>query len=220
MRVFVIGGAGGVGAPLTRILTERGDEVSGMHRSPSQAATVQDAGGTSVLGDLVADDVDTLAARMAGHDAVVFSAGAHGTGLDKTTAIDGEGVVKAAAAAKQAGVDRFVLVSVFPDAGRGKEPSAGFEHYMRVKKTADVHLVGTDLDWVIVRPGTLVTEPGDGLVAAGLAVEYGTVRRENVAHTIAAVLAEPGLSRTILEVTDGPTPAPAAVASLAAQTRR
>jgi len=45
---------------------------------------------------------------------------------------------------------------------------------MRVKKAADVHLAHTDLDWLIVRPGTLTDEPGTGLVSAGLALEYGT----------------------------------------------
>ncbi|MFE2692682.1 hypothetical protein [Streptomyces mirabilis] len=56
---------------------------------------------------------------------MVFSAGAHGTGRDKTTAIDGRGLEKAAAAAARAGVSRFVLVSVFPDALRAYEPGTG-----------------------------------------------------------------------------------------------
>ena len=46
---------------------------------------------------------------------------------------------------------------------------------MRVKKTADVHLSRTDLDWVVVRPGELWDEPGTGHVEAGLAVPYGGV---------------------------------------------
>ncbi|MGW3626406.1 DDE-type integrase/transposase/recombinase [Streptomyces sp. NPDC000880] len=36
-----------------------------------------------------------LAAKISGHDAVVFSAGAHGTGMDRTTPIDGRGLEKA-----------------------------------------------------------------------------------------------------------------------------
>ena len=81
--------------------------------------------------------------KFSGHDAVVFSAGAHGTGMDKTTAIDGRGLEKAADAAALVGVTRFVLVSVFPEAGRDRERSEGFEHYMRVKKAADVYLSHT-----------------------------------------------------------------------------
>jgi nucleoside-diphosphate-sugar epimerase len=216
MRVFLIGAAGGVGRRLTPLLAARGDEVTGMHRIPDQAATVRDTGATPVLGDLIDDPVAELAKRLHGHDAVVFSAGAHGTGMDKTSAIDGKGLEKAADASARAGVARFVLVSAFPDAGRGGEPSEGFEHYMRVKKTADVYLTRTDLDWVIVRPGTLRDEPGTGRVTAGPAIEYGDVSRDDVAAFIDAVLHEPALSRAIVELTNGATPVADAVAQLAA----
>ncbi|GAA3779550.1 hypothetical protein GCM10022225_79690 [Plantactinospora mayteni] len=104
MKVFQIGTAGGIGQRLAALLSARGDEVTGMHRAASQAQTVIAAGAMPLAGDLVADDLGTLAGWMRGHDAVVFSAGAHGTGRDKTIAIDGEGLVKAVAAATQAGV--------------------------------------------------------------------------------------------------------------------
>ncbi|MEV0251217.1 NAD(P)H-binding protein [Nocardia sp. NPDC050712] len=214
MKVFQIGAAGGVGRRLTRLLAERGDEVTGMYRKPDQAEAVRAAGATPLPADLIADSVEELAAKMAGHDAVVFSAGAHGTGMDQTTLIDGEGLAKAADAAVRAGVSRFVLVSVFPEAGRDRAPSEGFEHYMRVKKTADVYLTGTDLDWVIVRPGTLVDEPGTGRVTAGWAIEYGTVPRDDVAAFLAAALHETALSRAIVELTGGDTPVADAAARL------
>jgi nucleoside-diphosphate-sugar epimerase len=214
VKTFVIGGAGGVGRRLTRLLVERGDEVSGMHRRSEQAEVVEQAGGTSVVLDLVAATTDELAERLAGHDAVVFAAGAHGTGQDQTTLIDGQGLEKAADAARVAGVRRFVLVSVFPDAGRDREPDEGFEHYMRVKKAADVHLTGTDLDWVVVRPGTLTDTPGAGTVRAGWAVPYGDVHRDDVAAFLAAVLHEPRLHHVVVELTDGETQVAEAVAAL------
>ncbi|MCF2529671.1 SDR family oxidoreductase [Yinghuangia soli] len=214
MKVFVVGAAGGVGSRLARLLADAGDEVTGMFRNPAQADAVHAAGATALAGDLIGDSVDDLAAKMAGHDAVVFSAGAHGTGLDKTTLIDGRGLEKSAEAALRAGVRRFVLVSVFPDAGRGREPSAGFEHYMKVKKTADVYLVRTALDWLIVRPGTLVDRPGTGRVTAGPAIEYGDVPRDDVAAFIAAALHQPGLGRGIVELTGGDTPVGDAAAGL------
>ncbi|GAA4883965.1 NAD(P)H-binding protein [Kitasatospora terrestris] len=216
MKVFQIGAAGGVGRPLARLLTAGGDTVSGMYRAPGQVDAVRETGATPVVGDLVAETVDELAAKLAGHDAVVFSAGAHGTGPDQTTLIDGRGLEKAADAAVRAGVRTFVLVSVFPDAGRDRETNEGFEHYMRVKKTADVYLSGTDLDWLIVRPGTLRDGAATGRVTAGLAVEYGEVRRENVAAFIAAALHQPTLRRVIVELTDGDTPVADAAAHLAA----
>ncbi|WP_405658018.1 NAD(P)H-binding protein [Streptomyces sp. NBC_01166] len=216
MKVFQIGAAGGVGRRLTQLLTARGDSVDGMHRGPDQGETVREAGGTPVIGDLIADSVDDLARKMQGQDAVVFSAGAHGTGMDKTTLIDGKGLQKAADAAALAGVARFVLVSVFPDALRGGEAGEGFEHYIKVKKSADVYLTRTDLDWLILRPGTLLDTPGDGKVTAGPAVEYGDVHRDDVAAFIDAALHEPRLSRVIVELTSGDTPVADAVARLAA----
>ncbi|MFJ1610873.1 NAD(P)H-binding protein [Streptomyces sp. NPDC088253] len=216
MKVFQIGAAGGVGRRLTQLLTARGDFVTGMHRGPAQGETVRAAGGTPVVGDLIADSVEDLAGKMRGHDAVVFSAGAHGTGQDKTTLIDGRGLQKAADAAALAGVARFVLVSVFPDALRDGTRSEGFEHYIKVKKTADVYLTRSDLDWLIVRPGTLLDTPGTGRVTAGPAVEYGDVHRDDVAAFLDAALHAPALSRVIVELTSGDTPVADAVTRLAA----
>ena len=206
MRIFQIGVAGGVGRRLARLLVERGDEVTGMFRDPAQSEAVAALGATPALGDLINDTVEQLAAKMAQHDAVVFSAGAHGTGSDNTTLIDGRGLEKAADAARLAGVSRFVLVSVFPDANRAGERSEGFEHYMAVKKQADVYLAATDLNWLIVRPGTLTDDAGDGLVTAGPAIAYGDIRRDNLAAFIAEALHAPGGARRIVEITDGSTP--------------
>lgn len=214
MRIVIVGAAGGIGRRLAALLVARGDSVTGVHRDPDQAARVGATGATAVLGDLVDDPVADLAAIFAGHDAVVFTAGAHGTGPELTTAIDGEGLVKSADAAQQAGVPRFALVSVFPDAGRDRDTGDAFEHYMRVKKQADVHLVGTGLDWLIVRPGTLLDDPGTGTVTAGPAVAYGTVTRDDVAAFLAAALHEPRARRLVVELTGGGTPVATALEAL------
>lgn len=213
MRIFQIGAAGGVGRRLAPLLIADGHEVAGMHRRPEQADTITATGATPVVGDLIADSVDQLADKFRGYDAVVFSAGAHGTGPEQTTLIDGEGLKKSADAAALAGVERFVLVSVIPDAGRDQQPNPGFEHYMRVKKQADAYLVQTNLDWIIVRPGTLTDPAGSGHVTAAAAVDYGDVARDNVAGFIAAALFS-DLHREIIELVDGETPLADAVDAL------
>ncbi|MGP5727291.1 NAD(P)H-binding protein [Arthrobacter rhombi] len=214
MRIFQIGAAGGVGRPLAQLLTARGEDVTGMHRKPEQAEAITATSATAVPGDLVQDTVADLAAKMSGHDAVVFSAGAHGAGTEQTTLIDGNGLKKAAEAAEQAGVSRFVLVSVFPEAGRGPDSPEAFEHYMRIKKDADVHVAATGLEWLIVRPGTLVDTAGTGRVTAGPAIPYGTIPRADVAAFIDAALAEPSLRRAVVELTGGNTPVAEAVTAL------
>jgi uncharacterized protein YbjT (DUF2867 family) len=143
------------------------------------------------------------------NDAVVFTAGASGAGPRQADAVDGQGVVVATAAA--AGVRRFLLVSAFPDAWRDRCMPPEFEHYMKVKRQADVHLAATDLDWVIVRPGTLTSTPGTGRVRLGVAILYGDVSRDDVAAVLAELVRRPQVSRVILELTAGQTPIPEAL---------
>lgn len=127
-------------------------------------------GAVPVMGSLVELTVQALATLMAGSDVVVFSAGAGGKGgAEMTNAIDGRGLELAVAAAQQAGVTRFLLVSAFPESFRGREVSEGFENYMAVKKLADVHLAESALDWVTLRPGTLLDRPSP--------IPFGTLPR-------------------------------------------
>jgi len=144
----------------------------------------------------------------------VFTAGAGGAGVEQTNAIDGRGLETAVNAAKLAGVRRFILVSAFPEAWRKKENSESFENYIAVKKLADAYLADTELDWVILRPGTLSDEPGTGMIKAKAALPYGTVTRDDVAETIVALIEEPAVRRSIVELTNGDDAVGDAVAKL------
>jgi uncharacterized protein YbjT (DUF2867 family) len=214
-RVFIIGAAGKVGRRLAMLLTDCGHQPIALHRKPEQSEDLARLGVTPVAGDLTRLSGAELAERMAGSDVVVFTAGAGGAGIEVTNAIDGRGLELAVAAARLAGVPRFLLVSVFPDALRDGTRSDGFENYIRVKKLADAHLVATDLDWVILRPGTLSDAPGTGHVRADVAIPYGEVPRDDVAATLADLVERPEVSRLIIELTEGVTPIKLAVARLA-----
>ncbi|TIV19479.1 MAG: SDR family oxidoreductase [Mesorhizobium sp.] len=204
MKVFIIGIAGGVGRRVAEQLAEQGDEPTGLVRRQEQVEAFTSQGIQTVRGDLVAMSVDDLAAAMRGCDAIVFSAGAGGTESDAATSqVDGDGPGKLAAAAKRAGVRRFLLVSVFPEAWRERRMDDSFEHYMVEKKKAETQLVLTDLDWLILRPSALTNEPGTGEVDLGLAKVHTEIPRDDVAATVIALLRAPALSRLILEVTGG-----------------
>ena len=206
-QVFIIGGAGKIGRRLAQQLHARGHRALSLHRAPEQAAELQQVGATPVQGNLLELDEAGLAELMTGSDVVVFTAGAGGKGgPEMTNAIDGRGLELAVAAARRANVRRFLLVSAFPEAGRGRQVSDTFENYMAVKKQADVHLAQSDLDWVILRPGTLVDTAGTGRVHAGLAIPYGDVPRDDVAATLLALIEKPAVSRVIIELTEGDTP--------------
>ncbi|GAA3712467.1 SDR family oxidoreductase [Zhihengliuella alba] len=176
----------------------------GVFRRAEQAETVNAAGATGRQFDLIEGSDGDLEEILEGCDAVVFTAGAHGTGEDQTTLIDGKGLEKALRAAQEAKVYRLVVVSAMPEAARGRETTPSFEHYMKTKKRGDTVTTGSGLDWVIVRPGRLTDDEGNGRVTAGLAVEYGDIPRDDVALFVAEVLRTPKLSRAIVEVTDGP----------------
>lgn len=205
-RIFVIGAAGKVGKRLVIQLRRSGHDVAALHRQQEQSAVISEMGAQPVFGNLVELDAAQLATSMAGSDVVIFTAGAGGAAIELTNAIDGRGLETTVKAAELAGVRRFLLVSAFPEALRGTDTSAGFENYMRVKKMADVFLASSGLEWVILRPGTLVDDPGTGKVRAGLAIPYGEVPRDDVAAFLAALVDCPEVSRQIIELTQGNAP--------------
>lgn len=215
-KIFIVGGSGQIAKLLAPKLIMRGDQVYSMYRSTSQESALRSLGAIPVLGDLLEIKVEELTQLMSGKDIVIFAAGAGGKGgMEMTNAIDGKGLELSATAALKAGIQRFILVSAFPEAGRDKNLGDNFENYMVVKKAADAYLVNTDLDWVILRPGTLTNHKGTGKIAAGLALPYGNIPREDVAETLMEIVQAPQINKMIIELTEGNTPAKEAIHRLA-----
>lgn len=202
-NIFVIGATGGVGKYLCPMLINNGHKVTGLHRSQDQAEVLRNQGVFPVQGDLMDITSEQLTELTKGSDTIVFTAGAAGSGVDRTSVIDGLGPVKMIQAAADNGIKKVYLVSAFPESARNDNLGEAFEHYMRVKKEADVAMVSSGLDWVIVRPGTLLHEEADNRVALGHAIKYGTVKRGNVASVLAKLIDTPSIRREILELTDG-----------------
>jgi uncharacterized protein YbjT (DUF2867 family) len=120
-------------------------------------------------------------------------------------------VVKALEATGMAGVHRFALVSVLPEAGRGQHLGDEKESYYAVKKLVEVTVSESPLEWLILRPSMLVDRAGTGGICLGPAQPYDEITREDVAATLAELLHEPRIGRQILELTQGSTPIAAAV---------
>lgn len=211
MKVAIIGANGKVGSKLGQILAGQGDEPIGFIRKAEQAEHLEAQGIQTIVADLIHTGAEEFAHLLKACDAVVFTAGAGGAGDELTTAIDGEGLVKIAEAAEMADVRRFLLVSAFPDAGRDKDTPASFEHYMKIKRQSEVDLVKTNLDWTILRPGTLTDDTGTGKVNLGYTLMYDTISREDVAGTLAELLKHPKTAGQILEVVQGQEPIASAV---------
>ena len=214
MLVAIAGGHGQIALLLTRQLAARGDGVRSLIRNPDHVGDVRDAGGEPVVCDLEAADEQTVSEAIRGADAVVFAAGAGpGSGSERKLTMDLGGAVKLIAAARGAGIDRYVIVS-----SRGADPAAPgddtFSVYLRAKGEADAALAAARLDHTIVRPGRLTDEPGTGRVAVGADIGDGAIPREDVASVLAAVLAEPATIGVTFDLISGDTPVDEAIASL------
>ncbi|OBH08278.1 NAD-dependent dehydratase [Mycobacterium sp. E2699] len=196
-RVIIIGGHGKVALQLARILAGRGDEVSSVFRNPDHTDDVAATGAQPVVADIERLDTDALARLSAGHDAVVFSAGAGGGNPARTYAVDRDAAIRVIDAAARAGVRRFVMVSYFgagPDHGVPSDNS--FFPYAEAKAAADAHLRASDLAWTVLGPGHLTLEPATGRIVIGKG--KGEVSREDVALVVAATLHDDStIGRTI-----------------------
>jgi uncharacterized protein YbjT (DUF2867 family) len=210
-RIALIGGHGKVALQLARILTERGDDVSSVFRNPHHAGDVAATGAEPVTADIERLDTDALAGLLAGHDAVVFSAGAGGGNPARTYAVDRDAAIRVIDAAAQAGVTRFVMVSYFgagPDHGVPQDDP--FFAYAEAKAAADAHLRASDLDWTVLGPGRLTLEPATGRIALGEG--KGSVSRADVAHVAAAALADDSTIGRTIEFNNGDVPIAQALA--------
>jgi nucleoside-diphosphate-sugar epimerase len=204
MLVAIAGGHGQIALRLTRLLSERGDEVRSLIRNPDHADDVRDAGGDPVVCDLEEADDALVANAVRDADAVVFAAGAGpGSGSQRKGTMDLGGAVKLIAAAKAGGIRRYVMVSSI-NADPDHPGDDTFSVYLRAKGQADAELAASGLDYTIVRPGPLTNDPGTGRVA--LDAGRGDVTRDDVAAVLAAVIHEPGTIGRTFDLSGGDTP--------------
>jgi uncharacterized protein YbjT (DUF2867 family) len=211
MLVAIAGGHGQIGLRLTRLLTERGDQVRSLIRNPDHVDDVSAAGGDPVVCDLEQADESAVTEAITGADAVVFAAGAGpGSGPQRKGTMDLGGAVKLIAAAKAAGIRRYVMVSSI-NADPDHPGDDTFSVYLRAKGEADAELVASGLDYTIVRPGGLTNDPGTGQVEAGEDVGSGQIPRDDVAAVLVAVLHEPDTAGRTFELISGDTPVDQAV---------
>jgi uncharacterized protein YbjT (DUF2867 family) len=216
MRIVIIGGHGKVAMLASPLLVAAGHQVTSLIRNPQHADEVAGTGADPVVADVEQLDVDGIAAALRGHDAVVWSAGAGGGDPERTRAVDRDAAIRSMDAAAVAGVRRYVMVSYFgagPDHGVPADNS--FHAYAQAKADADAHLRASDLEWTILGPSSLTSEPGTGAIEVGDDVTGASVAREDVAAVVAAVLDLPGTGGMTIDFNTGPTPIVDAIAGVA-----
>ena len=217
-RIAIIGGHGKVALHLARDLKANGHQVTSLFRNPDHTADVEATGAAAVVADVEHLSTAEIAQQLAGHDAVVWTAGSGGGSAERTYAVDRDAAIRSMDAAKAAGVSRYVMVSYFgAGPGHGVPEDDGFFAYAEAKAAADQHLRSSALDWTILGPSALTLEPGTGRIETGAGVESKQVSREDVARVAAAVLERPATIGQTIEFNNGTVPVDEALTALKEQ---
>lgn len=205
-RILIFGGHGKVALLLEPLLTARGDRVTAVIRDGAQADDVRATGADPVVFDVESASEADMATLIAGHDAVVWSAGAGGGSAARTRAVDFEAATRSMEAAAAAGVPRFVMVSYFGSSPQhGLDPSDSFFAYADAKAAADEALRASELDWTVLAPSRLTLDGPTGRIDVA-AETSGSVSRADVAAVIAQTLTEPATLRRTIRFNAGDVP--------------
>lgn len=165
-RAFVTGGSGFIGGKLIPALRSKGIEVMALARSDGSIKTVEALGATGVRGDL--DATAAIEAGCSGCD-TVFHAAAHAKQFDPVDIhmrITTKGTQNVLAAARAAGVKRFVHISTEAVLADGKPivradeqrplPAKALGAYPLTKGLAEQAVIAANVagtfETVVVRP--------------------------------------------------------------------
>ncbi|WP_026819464.1 SDR family oxidoreductase [Arthrobacter castelli] len=206
--IAIIGGHGKVAMHLARMLSDGGHQVSSLFRNPDHRSDVESTGATPVVADVEHLSTDEIAELIAGHDAVVWSAGAGASGGTAATyAVDRDAAIRSMDAAQNAGVRRYVMVSFIGSRNdHGIPESEALFDYAEAKAAADDYLRGTYLEWTILGPGMLTEDVGNGLIEAAPEPADNKISREDVARVAAFVLDKPETAGRFIAFNNGDTP--------------
>ena len=158
MRILVTGAAGFIGQRIVERLLASGHEIVGLVRTPRGVLAAPPAGMTVLRGDI--GDAALLGRAAAGCDAVLHLANASGVADERVVeAVNVGGTEKLLAAARAAGVKRFVFISSI-SANRARVGPYG-----RTKRLAEQRVRESGLPFVILRPSLVYGVSGVGLFA-------------------------------------------------------
>ncbi|WP_141781701.1 SDR family oxidoreductase [Nocardioides albertanoniae] len=190
MRIAIVGGHGKVALELHPLLVRAGHTPVALVRSENYRAELESLGAEVGLLDIESQDATEFAAAFEGCDAVVFAAGGGPDGnIERKRTVDLEGSTKSVEGAEKAGIRRFVQVSAISvDEPVPDDAPEVWKAYVAAKRDADVAVRASNLDWTILRPGTLTDDPATGQVRLAPKLERGKITRADVAAVIVGLL--------------------------------
>jgi uncharacterized protein YbjT (DUF2867 family) len=205
-NVLVAGANGSTGRIIIDLLKKSGEyQPIAMVRKQEQKEHFEKENVAAVLADLEED----LSNAFKDVDKAIFAAGSKGKNVE---GVDQEGAKKFTDAAKNAGVEKFVMLSSM--GADNPSISEDLEDYLKAKGNADEYLRKSGLDYTIVRPGALTNEEGSGKIQLKEKLEeQESISRANVARTLVEVLDNDVKHNQVFEILDGKTPIEKAVRS-------
>lgn len=204
--ILIVGGSGTLGHLLAVKLLAAGQPVQIMSRTPSNVGVLRAEGAEVVEGDLL--DRDSL--QRACEGVVTVVAAAHsimGRGANASVHVDGAGHCRLIDAAKAAGVDRFVYVSVHE-----ADPAYRRVPFFRIKHDVEQYLKASGLAYTILRPTAFMDLHahvliGKAILDKGKVVLFGHgdrprnfVAASDVAQVAFLVVGDPSLANQTIDI--------------------
>lgn len=149
MHIVIAGGHGKIARRLTRLLSARGDNVTGLIRNPDHADDLRADGAEPVVCDLEHASVGEVAGLLGGADAALFAAGAGpGSGAERKQTVDRNVAILLADASERAGTRRFLVISAMGVDSPPPGTDPVFAVYLKAKGEADADIASRPgLDW-------------------------------------------------------------------------
>jgi len=205
---LVLGGTGRLGAPIVRLLVERGYAVTVFARPTSDRGRLVGLDVSYAIGDLL--DADSVAAALRGRRfAVVIDATSRGS---SDASFYDTAMRNVLAGLPEGGVDHFILHG---SAGAGdniaKFPQVPFgrmQDVLRAKGRAEARLVASGIDYTIIRNGVIRPDGTSASATARLTADdsvLGTVSRLDLALLTAQCLNNPDCRNKVFHAVDDGT---------------
>ncbi|UAB75054.1 SDR family oxidoreductase [Mesoflavibacter sp. SCSIO 43206] len=198
-NILVAGANGTTGKKIVNLLKEsQYFNPIAMVRKEEQIPYFKAKNVDTVLADLT-KNVDNAFSKPI--DKVIFAAGSKGKNLIN---VDQEGAKKLVDASLNNQVKKFVMLSSI---GADKPEEANqLQDYLKAKHNADEYLKSKDLNYSIVRPGSLTNEPAANKIELKQHLDkHGEISRNDVAQTLVSVLNDDTANRETFEIIKGET---------------
>lgn len=201
MGVFVAGATGKTGRLIVKQLTERGFTVTALVRDLEKAKTLLPATTNFVVGDVL--QPSSFNSALTDCSFLICATGASPS-LDPSGPykIDYQGTKNLVDAAKNNGIEQFVLVSSLC-VSRFFHPLNLFWLVLYWKKQAEKYIQTSGIDYTIVRPGGLKesNNPDNMITMSGADTLFeGSISRYKVAQVCVEALSQPQSKSKIVEI--------------------